>query len=75
VAESVAAAASSSSAKKGQIQAWIFALLWNLCSTPLLIMALRGSVERGLPTIVALLFPVAGAGLLIWAVRATLSSR
>ena len=64
-----------SAGRPTMIQAWTFALLWNLCSTPLLIMVLRGSVERGLPTIVALLFPVAGAGLLIWAVRATLRYR
>jgi hypothetical protein len=39
-----------SAGRPTMIQAWTFALLWNLCSTPLLIMVLRGSVARGLPS-------------------------
>jgi hypothetical protein len=52
--------------------AWIFAALWNLISIPSAVMAVRAALREGNHLAwIALLFPVVGAGLLVWAIRAT----
>ena len=50
--------------------AWVFAAFWNLVSLPAGYFGVRAAVEQGNRAgLVALLFPVAGVGLLIWATR------
>jgi hypothetical protein len=61
-----------STGRPTMIRAWTFALLWNLCSAPLLIAVALGSIKAGPPALIASIFPVLGLGLLIWAIRATL---
>ena len=53
---------------------WFFAVSWNLISAPLSLMVLPREVlqNRNYPALFGLLFPLVGAGLLIWAIRATL---
>ena len=53
---------------------WFFAVFWNLISAPLVLMVLPREVlqNRNYPALLGLLFPLVGAGLLIWAIRATL---
>lgn len=54
---------------------WIFALLWNLISSPA-VFAIPGELARGKLTILAvLLFPLVGLLLVGWAVKATLAWR
>ena len=53
--------------------AWGFAALWNLVSLPSAVLAVRAALNDGnRVALIALLFPLVGAGLLVWAVRATL---
>jgi hypothetical protein len=57
------------------VVAWIFAVFWNAISLPLLWQVPR-ALERGEAAAAwGLLFPLVGAGLLVWAVRATLRRR
>ena len=52
--------------------AWIFTALWNLISIPSAVMAVRAALREGNHLAwIALLFPIVGVGLLVWAVRAT----
>ena len=56
--------------------AWGFAALWNLVSLPSAILAVRAALHEGHRAgLIALLFPLVGAGLLVWAVRSTLRYR
>jgi len=64
-----------SSGRPTLLQAWAFALLWNLCSTPLLVATLRGSIKSGPQLLIASAFPILGAGFLIWAINTTLRYR
>lgn len=55
---------------------WVFAAFWNLISAPLLLMVPREFFDKGNKlALLGLLFPAVGAGLLVWAVRATLRWR
>ena len=56
--------------------AWVFAFFWNLVSLSASFLVAGRLLETGsdLPP-VALIFPIAGAGLLVWAVRITLRWR
>ena len=55
---------------------WIFAALWNLISLPGAFLAVRTAMAGGeKAAFVALLFPVVGIGLVVWAVRTTLRHR
>jgi hypothetical protein len=61
--------------RAGMLVAWIFAVAWNGLSWPLLSVLPR-EMERGnAAALLGLLFPLAGLGLLVWAVRATLRWR
>ena len=54
------------------IAAWVFALFWNVISVPAGFFAVRTALaERNYGVLFALIFPVIGAGLLVWAIRAT----
>jgi hypothetical protein len=53
-----------------------FAALWNLISFPAGFLAVREAVQKGNhAALVALLFPLIGSGLLVWAVRSVLRLR
>jgi hypothetical protein len=52
---------------------WIFATLWNLISCPSAYFGFRSATLAGNKLgYIALLFPLAGAGLLVWAIRNSL---
>jgi hypothetical protein len=52
---------------------WTFATLWNLVSIPAGYAGVRAALyEQNKAGLVALLFPLAGVGLLIWAIRTSL---
>ncbi len=56
--------------------AWAFAAFWNLISFPTAFLAVRTAIQEGKPAaFLALLFPLVGIGLVVWAVRATLRYR
>jgi hypothetical protein len=56
--------------------AWVFATLWNLISLPGAVLGVRAAVREDKPAgYIALLFPMVGIGLLVWAVRATIRYR
>jgi hypothetical protein len=51
---------------------WAFALLWNLVSIPAGYAGVRAALYEGNKAgMIALLFPLAGTGLLVWALRTT----
>jgi hypothetical protein len=52
------------------LQAWIFAVVWNLVSMPVLVFAPQAIAKQRL-AIVGLAFPISGIGLLIWAISET----
>jgi hypothetical protein len=53
--------------------AWAFATLWNLVSFPVGFAGVRAALDEGNKAgLIALLFPLVGIGILVWAVRATL---
>lgn len=55
--------------------AWGFAIFWNAISSPVLF-AFSGELAKGNQMIwIALLFPLVGLGLLVWALRQTLAWR
>ena len=52
---------------------WGFAILWNLVAAPATLLGAVPAIRQGKPVAwVALVFPVAGAALLLWAVRLSL---
>lgn len=64
-----------SSARSTLWFAWGFAVFWNAISSPVLFI-LPGELAKGNQiALVALLFPLVGLGLLVWAVRQTLAWR
>jgi len=53
--------------------AWGFSALWNLVCIPPAVVGVQSALRLGNhAALLALLFPLVGAGLLVWAVRATL---
>jgi hypothetical protein len=62
-----------SKTKSTMISAWVFAVFWNLVSAPLLYFVPLSTFQKKPAALVAFIFPVAGIGLLIWAVRETLA--
>jgi len=64
------------SSRGTMVTAWIFATFWNLISFPSGFLGARAAIEEAKPAaFLALLFPLVGIGLLVWAVRATLRYR
>jgi hypothetical protein len=58
------------------LAAWILATLWNLISLPSAYLGVRAALYEGKPAaFMALLFPLAGAWLLVRAIKATLRYR
>jgi hypothetical protein len=57
--------------------AWVFTVLWNLVGAPAGYLALREATRPGgdRAALIALIFPLVGLGLLVWALRATLRYR
>jgi hypothetical protein len=53
------------------VQSWIFAVAWNLVSAPILYFVPKAIAQQRL-AILGLLFPLAGVGLLVRAIRETL---
>ncbi len=53
---------------------WFFSVFWNLISVPMSLTVLPREIlqNRNYPALLGLLFPLVGAGLLIWAIRSTL---
>ena len=62
------------SAAKAQTGIWLFAIFWNLVSSPLLFI-LPEEIAKKPVAAVGLLFPVIGVGVLVWAVRATMRAQ
>lgn len=52
-----------------------FAALWNLVSLPVLFIVLREAEEGNRMALVALLFPLIGVGLIVWALREVIRHR
>ncbi len=63
-----------SKTRSNMIGAWIFAVLWNLVSMPMLFILPRQAAEKPVAYI-GLIFPVVGVYLLVRAVRQTLAYR
>jgi hypothetical protein len=56
--------------------AWVFAGIWNLIGLPVGFMGVREALEKGnTMALLALLFPLVGFALLVWAARATARHR
>ena len=61
-----------SSSKHAMWGAWVFAALWNLISAASPFLAYREVVEKqNYVALVALLFPIIGIGLIVWAIKRT----
>jgi hypothetical protein len=59
--------------RMGMWGSWAFAVLWNLVSIPAGYAGVRAALYEGNKAgLVALLFPLVGTGLLVWAVRTTI---
>jgi hypothetical protein len=61
-----------SGGKAEMLVAVFFALFWNAVSWPILFVIPRELEKGNKAVLLALLFPMAGVGLLVWAVRATI---
>ena len=56
--------------------AWVFAILWNAISAIVPFIIYEEAIEKGnYLVLIALLFPLVGIGLLVWAIRRTLEWR
>ena len=65
-----------SNSKAAMFFTWGFAAFWNLVSAPLPFVLYEEIVDKqNWPALLGLLFPLVGAGLLVWAVRRTLEWR
>ena len=61
-----------SQTKSEMIRACIFAILWNLISTPILFVVPQQQLANQPASLILLAFPLIGIALLVWAVRETL---
>lgn len=62
--------------KGTMVSAWVFAGIWNAISAPLLVMVLREVREKNNTlALLGLAFPVIGAALAVWAIKATVRWR
>ena len=60
------------STRSGMISAWIFAVLWNLVSAPVLVVLPQQAAKKPIAYL-ALIFPLAGVFLLLRAIRLTIA--
>ena len=60
-----------SSARGGMISTWAFAVLWNLVSLPLVFVLPQAAREEGAIIHIFWMFPLIGAGMLLWAITRT----
>ncbi len=60
-----------SNAKSGMLGLWFFAGFWNLISSSVFFIIHKELSAGNLIVLAALIFPLVGVGLLIWAIRAT----
>jgi len=64
------------SSRATRFTAWVFAAIWNLISLPGAFLGVRSAIQEGNHlALLALLFPLVGIGLFVWAVRSTLRYR
>ena len=64
------------SSRATMFTAWVFAAFWNLISIPTGFLGVRAAIQEEKPeALLALLFPLVGIGLVVWAARATLRYR
>ena len=60
------------SSRSTMIGAWLFAALWNLIGWPTGFLSARAALKEGKPAaLLGLLFPLAGVGLVVWAIQTT----
>ena len=64
-----------SGARFGMYAAWIFAAFWNLVAIPVGFMSAGEFLEGNRLAVAGLLFPLAGVGLIAWALRETTAWR
>jgi hypothetical protein len=64
---------SNSTTGSNLVTAWVFATFWNMIAWMTVVFIPLAQYQRKPVTLVALLFPIVGIGLLIWAVRVTLA--
>lgn len=58
--------------RAGTVMLWVFGILWNSIASPVLIFLPRELEKGNYAVLIALIFPIVGAGIIITAVRATL---
>ena len=65
-----------SGTRRSVLLIWIFTLFWNVVSAPVVVIGLPAELHKGNHAIwVALLFPLVGLGMIIYALNATLTWR
>ena len=64
-----------SSDRAGTFGLWLFALVWNAISVPLLFIVPAEVQSGNMPAAIGLLFPLVGVWLFLWAVRSTVRWR
>jgi len=65
-----------SGSKKSVFLLWLFTVVWNLISAPVVFIGLPAELHKGNHAIlVALLFPIVGIGMIIYVLKATLAWR
>jgi hypothetical protein len=65
-----------SGARKSVLLIWIFALFWNAVSAPVVFIGLPAELHKGnYAILIALLFPIVGIGMILYALNATLAWR
>ena len=62
-----------SKTRSTMLSAWTIALLWNLISFPIFYFVPAETYRRTPTTLLALIFPIIGIALLVWAIRGTLA--
>jgi hypothetical protein len=72
--EEWAAGRITSGTRKGVVLLWIFTFLWNAISAPIVFIGLPAELHKGNDAIlIALLFPIVGLGMIIFAAKTTLA--
>lgn len=61
-----------SETKPEMTRAWVFSILWNAISLPIIFVLPKEKLQEQPASLIALAFPLIGMALLVWAVRETL---